>query len=86
MLYAAAYSQLQSGELEAALKSAEQGFQQTQSTDPVWNYKFLVIKAEAWAGQGGLECDRVVQIRRQAEVVDGASDRPFEPVRNSVEK
>ena len=52
VLYVGAYSQLQSGELEAALKSAEQGFQQTQSTDPIWNYKFRVLKAEVWAGQG----------------------------------
>src|SRR6478736_44838 len=50
--YAEAYSQLQSGELEVALKSAEQGFQQTQSTDPVWNYKFRMLKAETLVGQG----------------------------------
>jgi CHAT domain-containing protein/Flp pilus assembly protein TadD len=50
--YAEAYSQLQSGELDDALKAADQGFQQTQNTDPVWNYKFRVLTAEAMVGQG----------------------------------
>jgi len=43
---------LQTGELQAALQSAEQGFQQTRQSDPVWNYKFRVLKAEALAGLG----------------------------------
>jgi CHAT domain-containing protein/Tfp pilus assembly protein PilF len=50
--YAQTHSQLQSGELELALKSADRGFQQTQHTDPEWNYKFRVLKAEALAGLG----------------------------------
>jgi CHAT domain-containing protein/Flp pilus assembly protein TadD len=51
-LYADAYSQIQYGELEVALKLSDRGFQQTQSTDSIWNYKFRVIKAEALAGLG----------------------------------
>ena len=51
-LYADAFSQLQYGELDVALKLSDQGLQRTQSTDPVWNYKFRVLKAEALAGQG----------------------------------
>jgi CHAT domain-containing protein/Tfp pilus assembly protein PilF len=51
-LYVGAYSVLQTGELQAALQSAEQGFQQTRESDPVWNYKFRVLKAEALAGLG----------------------------------
>jgi CHAT domain-containing protein len=50
--YAEAYSKLQSGELEGALKSSGQGFQETLASDPVWNYKFRVLKAEALAGLG----------------------------------
>lgn len=50
--YAEAYSQLQSGDLEAALQLADKGFQQTQHTDPVWNYKFRVLKAEVLVAQG----------------------------------
>lgn len=52
MLYAEAYSRLQYGELEIAFKLSDQGFQQTQSRDPIWNYKFRILKAEALAGQG----------------------------------
>jgi CHAT domain-containing protein len=51
-LYADAYSQLQHGELDVALKLSNQGFQQTQNTDSIWNYKFRVLKAEALVGQG----------------------------------
>ena len=51
-LYAEAYSHLQYGELDVALKLSDQGFQRTQSTDSIWNYKFRVLKAEVLVGQG----------------------------------
>jgi CHAT domain-containing protein/Tfp pilus assembly protein PilF len=51
-LYAETHSQLQYGELEVALKLSDQGLQQTQGKDPIWNYKFRVLKAEALVGQG----------------------------------
>jgi CHAT domain-containing protein len=51
-LYSEAYSQLQYGELEAALRLSEQGFQRTKDKDPIWNYKFRVIRAEVLVGQG----------------------------------
>jgi CHAT domain-containing protein/Tfp pilus assembly protein PilF len=51
-LYADAYSQLQSGDLEAALQLADRGSRQSQSTDSIWNYKFRVLKAEVLVGQG----------------------------------
>jgi CHAT domain-containing protein len=50
--YAAVYAQLQSGELESALKAADQAFRQTQDQDSIWNYKFRILKAEALVGQG----------------------------------
>lgn len=50
--YTEAYAQLQSGDIESALRSAEQGFQLTSNTDLVWNYKFRVLKAEALVAQG----------------------------------
>jgi CHAT domain-containing protein len=49
--YSDTFAQLQSGDIDAALQSSEQGFQQTQS-DPVWNYKFRVLRAEALVAQG----------------------------------
>jgi CHAT domain-containing protein len=49
--YSDTFAQLQSGDIDAALHSSEQGFQQTQS-DPVWNYKFRVLRAEALVAQG----------------------------------
>lgn len=51
-LYSKAYSQLQYGEVNTALKLSDQGFQRTQGTDPTWNYKFRVLMAEALVGQG----------------------------------
>jgi CHAT domain-containing protein/Flp pilus assembly protein TadD len=49
--YADTFAQLQSGDIDAALQSSEQGFEQTQS-DPVWNYKFRVLRAEALVAKG----------------------------------
>ena len=51
-LYEEAQSQLQFGEIDAALKAADQGFQRTHDNDPLWNYKFRILKAEALVGQG----------------------------------
>jgi CHAT domain-containing protein len=51
-LYAGAYSALQTGELQTALQLADKGFEQTRESDPVWNYKFRVLKAEALADLG----------------------------------
>jgi CHAT domain-containing protein len=51
-LYADAYSQLQRGELDVALELSDQGLQQTKGKDPIWNYKFRVLIAEALVGQG----------------------------------
>ncbi len=50
--YSDTVAQLQSGDIEAALQSSEQGLQQTQNTDKVWNYKFRILKAEALVSQG----------------------------------
>jgi CHAT domain-containing protein len=50
--YAEAFSKVQSGELEATLQLSERPFQETLKSDPVWNYKFRVIKAEALVGLG----------------------------------
>jgi CHAT domain-containing protein len=50
--YSDTFAQLQSGDIEAVLQSSEQGLQQTQNTDQVWNYKFRVLKADALVSQG----------------------------------
>jgi CHAT domain-containing protein/Tfp pilus assembly protein PilF len=51
-LYAEANSQLQYGEVDIVFKLSDQGFQRTQSTDRLWNYKFRVLRAEALIGKG----------------------------------
>jgi CHAT domain-containing protein len=50
--YADTFAQLQSGDIDAALQSSEQGFEQTRNTDQIWNYKFRVLRAEALVAQG----------------------------------
>jgi CHAT domain-containing protein len=50
--YSDTFAQIQSGDIDSALKSSDQGFQQTRNADPVWNYKFRVLKAEALIAQG----------------------------------
>lgn len=49
--YSDTFAQLQSGDIDAALQSSEQGLQQSQS-DPIWNYKFRVLHAETLVAQG----------------------------------
>jgi CHAT domain-containing protein/Tfp pilus assembly protein PilF len=71
--YAEAFSKLQSGELEAALKSSEQGFQETLNTDPVWNYKFRILKAEALVGEGrASDALEALQTDPPAQIAEGA--------------
>jgi CHAT domain-containing protein len=67
--YSDTFAQIQSGDIDSALKSSDQGFQQTQNADPIWNYKFRVLKAEALVDQGratdslkSLEPDPPVQL------------------------
>ena len=50
--YAEAFSKLQLGELKTALDLADQGFQETLTTYPLWNYKFRILKADALVGLG----------------------------------
>ena len=52
MRYSEAFSKLQSGELEDAFRLSQEHFQETLKTDPVWNYKFRVLNADALVGLG----------------------------------
>ena len=49
--YSDTFAQLQSGDIDAALQSSKKGFEQTLS-DPLWNYKFRVLHAEALVAKG----------------------------------
>lgn len=53
-LYAHAEHDFEHGDLPAASREAQDGFQQSDKRDPIWNYKFRILLANVYLWQGGL--------------------------------
>ncbi|HKT52728.1 MAG TPA: CHAT domain-containing protein [Candidatus Angelobacter sp.] len=53
-LYTQAKHDFERGDLAAASREAEDGFQRSETKDPIWNYKFRVLLANVYLWQGGL--------------------------------
>lgn len=53
-LYTRAAHEFERGDLAAASRDAEDGFQQSEKQDPIWNYKFRILLANVYLWMGGL--------------------------------